>query len=391
MSRITCNLCGDEVHSIQLHLSKNHPDCTIKQYRETFPDAPILSDEARKKILAVQQAKERNKVAIREGVVSGVLHEVFQLDESNNGVRNARGEPIQISIFVGENDLDLVPGVDEQYVYDADLLKTVLMGLEANIPTYLWGHAGVGKSTIIEQICARTKRRMLRIQHTENTEESHIVGQTLANEKGTFFEPGPLPLAMRYGWTYLADEYDFAHPSILGVYQPVLEGKSLVIKEAPPEWRVTKPHADFRFVATGNTNGSGDETGLYQGTKLGNAANYSRFGITTKVDYMSRELEISVVANQSGIDDDDAEQLVDFARLIREAYDGGKMSATIGPRELIFAAKTGQMRADFRMGVMFAFINRLSIVDREAALGFLQRTVEAQVEAHVEAPVETSR
>ena len=37
---------------------------------------------------------------------------------------------------------------------------------------------------------------------------------------------------MKHGWVYLADEYDFAFPQILGVYQPVLEGEALVIKEA---------------------------------------------------------------------------------------------------------------------------------------------------------------
>lgn len=69
---------------------------------------------------------------------------------------------------------------------------------------------------------------------------------------------------MKHGWVYLADEYDFAFPQILGVYQPVLEGEALVIKEATPEWRRITPHERFAFIGTGNTNGSGDETGLYQ-------------------------------------------------------------------------------------------------------------------------------
>lgn len=71
--------------------------------------------------------------------------------------------------------------------------------------------------------------------------------------------------------------------------------------------------------------------------------------------------------------------LADFARLVREAYDGGKMSSTIGPRELIYAAKLGAMRADFRLGLMLAYINRLSVVDREVAVGLMQRVIEALV------------
>ncbi len=67
---------------------------------------------------------------------------------------------------------------------------------------------------------------------------------------------------MKNGWVYLADEYDFAFPQILGIYQPVLEGEPLVIKEATPDWRRVAPHKRFAFIGTGNTNGSGMKRGF---------------------------------------------------------------------------------------------------------------------------------
>ncbi|MDW2825454.1 hypothetical protein [Klebsiella quasipneumoniae] len=66
----------------------------------------------------------------------------------------------------------------------------------------------------------------------------------------------------------------------------MLEGKALIIKEGTPEWRYVEPHKPFASIGTGNTNGSGDETGLYQGTNIQNAANFSRFGIVSHVKYM---------------------------------------------------------------------------------------------------------
>ena len=84
----------------------------------------------------------------------------------------------------------------------------------------------------------------------------------------TVFELGPLPYAMKHGMVYCADEYDFAEPAVLSIYQSVLEGKPLIIKEADLENRVIKPHPNFRFCATGNTNGAGDSFGLYQGTRI---------------------------------------------------------------------------------------------------------------------------
>lgn len=228
-------------------------------------------------------------------------------------------------------------------------------------------------TTLLEQVCARTQRPMLRVQHTANTEESHILGQWTAKGGETRFELGPLPLAMKHGWMYLADEYDFAMPSVLSVYQPVLEGKSLVIKEADAENRIIRPHPNFRFVATGNTNGAGDETGLYQGTNIQNAANYDRFAMVIQVLYMKPELEAQVLVNQARIPNEDATRIVDFANRVRESYDGNKISSTISPRTLINAAKIGQRRGSYRAGIGLSFTSKLSRVDREVCDGLAQR------------------
>ena len=301
------------------------------------------------------------------------MSQAFGLRKSKAALSSSGNEiMIDVASRTGEFS-NMIPDIDDNYIFQIDLLKNVLMGLEENIPTLLWGHAGTGKTSCFEQVCARTNRPYMRVQHTANTEESHIIGQILANAEGTYFEPGPLTLSMKYGFVYYADEYDYAHASILGVYQPILEGKPLIIKEAPPEWRVIKPHKNFRFVAAGNTNGSGDETGLYAGTNMGNAANYSRFGITDHVKYMPKKQEAAVVAAQGDIDLEDAKLLVEFATKIRDAFSSSQMSATIGPRELIYAAKLGLRKGSWRRGVELAFINRMGTVDMEVASGIAQR------------------
>ncbi|MGZ8172956.1 MAG: AAA family ATPase [Methylobacter sp.] len=382
MTKINCQLCGGLTHSIQLHLAEAHPGMTLSEYQSLYPEAEVLSEMAKEQIQRKKNELERINMASSATVTSIVAHlapekvamsKAFGLRKSKAALSSS-GKEIMIESFRRSGEFaDLIPDIDENYIYQIDLLKNVLMGLEENIPVLLWGHAGVGKSTLYEQVCARTNRPYMRVQHTANVEESHIVGQTLANEKGTYFEPGPLALAMKHGWVYNADEYDFAHASITAVYQPVLEGKSLVIKEAPPEWRVVKPHRNFRFVATGNTNGSGDESGLYSGTNMGNAANYSRFGITDHVQYMGKKQEAAVVAAQGDIDLDDAKLLVEFAGKIRDAFSSSQMSSTIGPRELIYAAKLGLRKGSWRRGVELAFINRMGLVDREVATGIAQR------------------
>jgi cobaltochelatase CobS len=393
-AKITCSVCGAQVHAIQLHLKEAHPEMTIEQYQEKFPDAPVLSELAKRKLderraalgaapaaapadTTMEMATEpaaANVTALmpKGGVLKKAFNEIFNLGRVKAAL-NSRGEPIPISTLANHEWSDYVPTPSDNYVYDIDELKDVVLAIEMKIPCYVWGHKGAGKTELFEQIAARTNRPMIRVQHTVNTEESHIVGQWTVKGGETKFELGPLPLAMLNGWMYVADEYDFALPSVLSVYQAVLEGKSLMIKEADASNRIIKPHPNFRFAATGNTNGSGDETGLYQGTNLQNSANYDRFGMVIHKKYMKKQAESQILQNQVGLTREDADKLVDFATLVRDAYDGAKISDVISPRTLIYAARIGVMRASFRKGITLAFTNKLSRVDREVVDGLAQR------------------
>lgn len=400
LEKINCAICGAQVHSIQMHLKEVDHDrddgslWTFDQYKEAFPDQPVLSKVAEEKLAAHLAAKASSTVAMAGaaariepvhghsatvtplhsgGPIKQAMNEVFALG-TVKAAMNASGNPIMINVFPADRPFsEMVPDVDPNYVYDIENLKNAMMAIELNIPLYVWGHTGTGKTTLLEQIYARTRRPLLRVQHTINTEESHIIGQWTIRDGQTVFQPGPLALAMKHGWVYLADEYDFALASVLAVYQPILEGKSLVIKEADDAHRIIKPHPEFRFCATGNTNGCGDETGMYQGTQMQNAANYDRFGVVIEQKYMPAKLEVQVIAGQAGIPTKDAELLVDFANRVRQAFDANEMSSTISPRALINAAKLGIRRGSWRAGLNLAFINKLSKVDRAAADGLAQR------------------
>jgi len=391
--KITCKICGAKEHIIKTHLQKDHPDWTVERYQEQFPEAPLMSEFAKdllKKKQAEKAAAEGGTTMAMAGtaaaaapanvatlipkgtVMKKALHEIFELGKVKAAM-SAKGDPIPISVMSAHEHQGMVPPVSDNYVYEIDELKNVILSLELNIPCLVWGHKGAGKSELLEQVAARTNRPMIRVQHTVNTEESHIVGQWTVKAGATEFELGPLPLAMLNGWIYCADEYDFGMPSVLAVYQAVLEGKSLVIKEAPAHLRVIKPHKDFRFVATGNTNGSGDESGLYQGTLIQNSANYDRFGMVINKKYMDKRAESQILQNHCKLVPADADKMVEFANLVRQSYDAAKISDTISPRTLIYASKIGVMRGSFRQGLQLSFINKLSKIDREVADGLAQR------------------
>lgn len=396
---IICQIDGAKVHSVALYIKKNHPDWTIERYKQEFPDAPLLSEKAKRRI-----AENRARASSASNGTSQVVthttkrhfHELFDLGNVPAAM-SATGHPIEVTVIDrhSENVEPYVEPIDPNYIFNIDLTKKVLVGMELGMPVYLWGYHGTGKTTLLAQVAARTRRPFMRVQHTINTEEAHILGQYVVRSRPveveeidqngnkhkvvkqdtvTEFQLGPLPLAMIEGMVYCADEYDFAMPSVVAVYQAVLEGKPLVIKDAPPEFRVIRPHPNFRFVATGNTNGVGDETGLYQGTIIQNAANYSRFPITEEVTYMDPKIEEGVLMAQASIEREDAAKLVKFAKEIRQSFADGKLSIPISPRELINAATLGiAFGANWMVGLRLAFTNRLSRVDKKTAEEFAQR------------------
>lgn len=388
--KIVCQIDNELVHSIQSHIKQRHSsEWTVERYQREFPGAPLLSEFA--KYTLAQRQKEKALLAAKPAATPATpaagnvtadytikqtaFHELFGLGKASAAL-SATGNPIPINVLEGHNEASLLylPEVDLDYVFNIDLLKKVMIGLQLNMPTYLWGMHGTGKTTILEQAAARTKRPFIRVQHTINMQESDVLGQWTVRDGSTQFQLGPLPMAMINGWIYCADEYDFAMPAVTAVYQPVLEGKALLIKDAPPQFRKIEPHPEFRIVATGNTNGVGDETGLYQGTLLQNAANYSRFRITEEVTYMEHTIEENILMARTKIDRATASKITKFANEIRKMFRDGKISMTVSPRELISAAMLGiAYGGNWKVGLELAFANRLSRVDKKVVMEFAQR------------------
>lgn len=385
--KIMCHLCGVEVHQIATHLERMHNDLSVEQYAEKFPHAELVSEAVR--TLTNMRAKTAATKPALKAVPNDdpvfadlgdrtirTFNRVFGIPDTVAAARRTddRGPiPIVVMTQRPKGYEDMLPEIDKGYIFPINETKLVLLGIEKRFNIYLVGHAGTGKSSLIDQVHARTGRAVMRVQHTVNTEETHILGQYTLRDGSTVWEPGPLQICMKYGLTYLADEYDRGTPHVLSVYQAVLEGKALVTKEAPPEWRIVKPHDDFRFCATGNTNGAGDNTGLYNATLQGDYANFERFGMMIEIGWMPRDQEASVIRAQSGCPAPIAVKLVDFAHAVRKEADANRISSPVSPRSLINAAKIGVCLSNFSAGVNHAIAMRMNPVDREAVTRLSQR------------------
>jgi cobaltochelatase CobS len=381
---ISCELCGQSIHAVQVHLSKEHgPEdsdpCTFAEYKERFPEAKLLSPIAERKL--AERKADSSAVTETTEACKTSMADLFRLKKVAGATR-ANGDPIMISVMSQEESNEQIPSYRSDYVYNVDILKTFLMGFEIGRPMYAFGHSGTGKSSLFSQICSATKRAMIRLQHSKNTQEFHIIGQWIVvseihNGEAISvmkFQPGPLAVAMRYGYTFLADEFDRAYPSVTSVYNGVLEGNGepLNIPDAPDEWRIVKPHENFRFVATGNTNGSGDDTGLYQATVQQDAATFERFSIVQEISHLPPEQEVAVIRSRAKVKAKDAEAIVKFATAIRGRFPMD-VSLNLGSRVLVSIAENGVMKGDFAKGAALAYTNRLPSDERKAVNDLAQR------------------
>jgi MoxR-like ATPase len=262
----------------------------------------------------------------------------------------------------------LIPEIDINYRFQP-FLKHIIDGINANEPVLLVGGTGVGKTTHILQVAARTNQPTLRANFNGETRLSDFIGKMTVVNNETVWQDGILPLAMRNGYWLVLDELDAADPSVLTLLHPVLEDNPvLVLKENSGE--VIKPHPNFRIFATANSIGAmEDRAGAYAGTNKMNEAFVDRWSTTLMVPNMPLKEELLVIKKKiGGIKHRWALKICEFAQKARDkqfdGYDfpGDNFSTR---RVLNWASKTALLRSPLE-GAQLAWLDKISTSEHEA-------------------------
>ena len=177
-----------------------------------------------------------------------------------------------------------------------DLIKLLL----ANWRLHLVGPPGVGKTSVIEQFAARVGWPCIRMQGDKDVTTSDFLGEKTVTNGNIEFVYGVLPTAMKIGAIFIADEIDYFPPDCRTALNPVTEPNGKLVLTANGG-EVIVPHPNFRIVATSNTKGFGDDTGLYPDAKVQNAALLSRFNATFGVTWLSPGEEAKLLVAKTGI------------------------------------------------------------------------------------------
>ena len=201
-------------------------------------------------------------------------------------------------------------------------------------PIFVTGLSGNGKTLMIEQVHAKLKKELIRVNITIETDEDDLLGGFRLVNGETKFVPGPVIEAMERGCTLLLDECDLGSNKLLAL-QPVLEGKGVFLKKIN-KW--ITPKDGFNVMATANTKGKGSEYGRFIGTNILNEAFLERFAVTMEQPYAAAKTELKIVKGSmekyGSVDEEFATNLVTWAEVIRKTFFDGGVDEVISTRRL---------------------------------------------------------
>lgn len=236
-----------------------------------------------------------------------------------------------------------VPKVDPTFRFYAPVLCEALHSIAEGEIMWLHGDSGCGKSAFWEQLAGRLNMPFTRMNLDGHLTRSDIIGvnRMLPNEDKQMemrFVEGILPRAMANPGILLLDEFDLGDPEIMPIFQPILEGNSLVILE--DGGRIVHPHPMFRIAITGNTIGLGSPNQMYNNAFEQSAATRDRISSFVEMPYMTPEIEKDVVmARVPGADEDFIVKLIQLANKVRDGFKAGEIHQIFSTRAVLSCAK----------------------------------------------------
>jgi MoxR-like ATPase len=373
---------------------------TDTQFREVFeakmsemyPDVATRGTVSRPELLDVMKSLKTEKYPLWL-MKNKVGRGLYSIDGGAAVVGNTALKPKvemkQESFTVDyTNTASLIPKKDPNFVpfgNFADLENIIKSGIF--YPAYISGPTGNGKSTMVEQICAKHKKPLIRVNLNMMTDEEQLIGSKTLQEGNVEVVEGPVLIAMRTGTTLLLDEIDAGSANTLLCLQPILEGKPYYFKLKN---EMIVPADGFNIIATANTKGKGSDDGRYIGTNILNEAFLERFAVTFDQEYPNAKIEVKIIKNlmetYSCVDEEFAETLVKWADAIRRTFEDGGVDETITTRRMIHIVRAFAIFKKREKAVELC-CNRFDAATKAAFIDLYDKVANPQPEVEIVAEV----
>jgi hypothetical protein len=282
-----------------------------------------------------------------------------------------------------------VPAVDNNFIPWGEYQNVKrIVDSRMFFPLYISGMSGNGKTIMVEQACAKSKREYVRVQISPETDEDDLLGGFRLVNGETVFQHGPVIKAMKRGAILLIDELDRGSNKIMCL-QGVLEGKPILIKKTG---ETVSPAHGFNVIATANTKGRGSDDGRYVAAQIIDEAFIERFVASIDQPYPEFATELKIVKKHMTSfeceDDEFANKLVSWSSVIRATFENEGVDEIVSTRRLCHIVKSFAIFRD-RMTAIRMCIARFDTETREAFLDLYSK-IDAQSSANgvpVPAPV----
>jgi cobaltochelatase CobS len=369
--KVQCKICGCFYHRLEVHLKKRHKK-TLAEYESEFPGEPTMSKTAKRN--ASKSAKNR-KTNEQSSVPSP---DGSSIEKKDVVVIGRVSIPITKDEELNEFDRSYIPKNDELWMPGTKEYKSmeeIAVGIEDRDNIFIYGPHGSGKTTLIKQLGALTNTPVFIFNIIEGVTPDDFIGSMnlSANSDGnviTEWKDGMFTRLWERGFYIVFDEITASPANLLMRLHSVLDGGDLCIFE--DNGRIVKKHPRTRFFATDNTNGRGDDTGMYVGTNLLNEATLDRFGTVVEYTYTEPDNEKEIITNKGGVTKNFASKMVAVANKIREAYDKEECYCTISTRRLIDWAKKTKRFGDVRRASEVTILNKLNRGDKKFVNDIIQ-------------------
>lgn len=251
-------------------------------------------------------------------------------------------------VFSGKKSGKLLPGWDTPQPHTPEInpnfippvfsSEIVVWLMYLKEPLYIFGPTGCGKTSAVKQIVNKLNYPVYEVTGHNRLEFPEMVGHHTVQQGNMLFAYGPLAMAMKYGGIFLINEIDLLDPATASGLNSVLDGYPLTIPENGGE--IIKAHPLFKFVATANSNGSSDTTGLYQGILRQNIAFMDRF-VMVEANYIEPSAEKQILQKTvPTLPEDMANKFIRYANAVRKLFVGEEAEGTDTSIEVTFSTRT---------------------------------------------------
>ncbi|MEK7876606.1 MAG: AAA family ATPase, partial [Pseudomonadota bacterium] len=275
-----------------------------------------------------------------------------------------------------------VPEADDTFWVDdkvVRLLHTVgrISAKGEVVNVLLVGPKGTGKTSLPKEFAAANRRPFFTVHCQLIAERDDWWGsKELSMERGTYFEKAAFLDAVETpGCVILLDEANRTHPENLNALFGFLDHRRKAW--VPALKREVEVASGAVFFVTLN------EGYEYVGTNPIDEALRDRMTYAVRMGYVPKKVEKAILTRRTGVDEEPAEKLAEFARTVRR---NPKLGVPVSTRQLLGAASLVAEGMALQDAVLFSVVNSMGEdVDRKALLQALPPAMphRADVECYI--------